>query len=302
MTAAEPVVVGISTHAVRARWGVWDTDVALIQDTYPAAVAAAGGVPVLLPAVPGAVAAVLPRLDALVLAGGPDIDPARYGQDPHERAVLAAARRDEAELELLAAALELGLPLLGVCRGMQLLNVARGGTLLQHLPDVVGHAAHAPTPGTFGTHPVRVHPHSRLAQVLGRQDVTGVPTYHHQAIDELGDGLVATAWTHDGTVEALEDPSLPFCLGVQWHPEAGDDPALFVGLVDAARELREHAAPGAARRVARSSGGRRAAAAAVDAARVPPTRATGGRSVVHHAAVDVHVDLTDARLSAARRG
>lgn len=260
MSQREPVVVGITTHAVRARWGVWDTDVALIQDTYPAAVAAAGGVPVLLPAVPGVVSAALPRLDALILAGGPDVDPARYGQDPHERALPAAAAREESELELLEAAQRRGLPLLGVCRGMQLLNVARGGSLLQHLPDVVGHAAHAPAPGIYGTHPVRVHPHSRLAQVLGRQEVTGVPTYHHQAIDELGEGLVATAWTHDGTVEALEDPALPFCLGVQWHPEAADDPALFAGLVEAAHELREYgSAPSAGRRAGSVGGGRRAA-------------------------------------------
>ena len=126
------------------------------------------------------------------------------------------------------------MPVLGICRGMQLLNVLRGGTLLQHLPDILGRSVHAPEVGATPA-PGHVQPGTKLADLLGRTTVDGVPTYHHQGVDALGAGLRATAWAPDGTLEALEDPDLPFCLGVQWHPEAGDDPALFDALVAAAR-------------------------------------------------------------------
>jgi putative glutamine amidotransferase len=191
--------------------------------------------------VPGVIEAVLPRLDGLLLAGGPDVEPARYGQVPGPHTQPPSTERDEAELRLLAGAVDGGLPVLAICRGMQLLNVARGGTLVQHLPDVLGSAVHAPLPGAYSAHPVRVAGGSRLAAVLRRTDVGAVPTYHHQGLAELGAGLVATAWAPDGTIEAVEDPSVPFCLGVQWHPEAGADPALFLALVDAARRARSAA-------------------------------------------------------------
>ena len=200
---------------------------------------AAGGVPVLLPPVPG-IAAAVGRLDALVLTGGGDIDPAAYGAAPHPRTGGVSAGRDQAELELLAAALAAGLPVLGICRGLQLLNVARGGTLHQHVADLgtAGDSGHTPAPGTFGSHPVRVAPGSLLAGILAADGPLAVATAHHQAIDRLGDGLTATAWAQDGLVEAVElagGEHHPFVLAVQWHPEAGRDPRLFQALVAAAR-------------------------------------------------------------------
>ena len=232
-------VIGLSAYATRAAWGVWDVEAALLPQSYVDAIVAAGGVPVLLPALPGLIDTVLPRLDGLLIAGGPDLDPARYGAQAGPDTQPPSRARDQAEAELLAAAIGLGLPVLGICRGMQVLNVARGGTLIQHLPDTVGTDLHAPAPGEYGQHAVRVAPGSRLAAVLAgpdgaaRPEVT-VPTYHHQGIEHLGAGLVATGWAPDGVVEAVEDPALAVCVGVQWHPEVGDDPALFEGLIAAA--------------------------------------------------------------------
>lgn len=236
-------VIGLSSYAEPARWAAWDAPAALLPLSYAAGIAAAGGVPALLPPVPG-IAAAVGRLDGLVLTGGGDIDPARYGAARHPRTGPASAARDQAELDLLAAALAAGLPVLGICRGLQLLNVARGGTLHQHLADLgaAGDAGHTPRPGTFGSHPVRVAPGSLLAGILGGvvpgdQPLT-VPTAHHQAIDRLGAGLTATAWAADGIVEAAELTGAgqhPFVLAVQWHPEEGDDPRLFRALVAAAR-------------------------------------------------------------------
>jgi putative glutamine amidotransferase len=228
-------VIGISAYREQARWGVWDTGAVLLPQHYCAQVAAAGGVPVLLPPLPGVERAV-GRLDGLVLSGGADVDPGQYGAGAHQRTYGVRPDRDAAEAALLAAALDQGLPLLGICRGLQVINVARGGTLHQHLPDLVGHTDHGPTPGAYGAHPVRVRPGSKLAEVLGRTEVGGVPTHHHQAIDRLGDGLTAVAWTPDGVIEAVEldAPGSPFALAVQWHPEAGTDPSLFRALVTAA--------------------------------------------------------------------
>lgn len=230
-----PPVIGITVYTAEAAWGVWRQDAVLLPSTYVDAVLAAGGLPVLLPPLPGMIEQVLPRLDGVLLAGGPDVDPARYGQRPGPDTQPPSPQRDDAEFRLLAGALDAGLPVLGVCRGMHLLNAARGGTLEQHLPARLEADDHAPAPGVFGWHPVTVAAGTRLAGLLGRTAVDDVPSYHHQGIDRLGAGLVATAWAPDGTVEALEDPALPFCVAVQWHPEAGDDPALFAGLVGAAR-------------------------------------------------------------------
>lgn len=228
-------VVGITAYGERARWRVWDADAVLVPRTYVDMVARAGGVPVVLPPLPDLVTEMLARVDAVVVAGGPDVDPARYGADPHPLTGAPRLQRDAAEAGVLDVVTDRGapVPLLAVCRGMQLLNVARGGTLRQHLPDDVGHDGHAPAPGVHGVHGVRVADESLLRRVLGSPRVE-VPTYHHQGIERLGAGLVATAWADDGTVEALEDPGLPFCLGVQWHPEVGTDPSLFEALVRAA--------------------------------------------------------------------
>jgi putative glutamine amidotransferase len=205
----------------------------LLPANYAEQVAAAGGIPVLLPPLPG-IAAAVRRLDGLLLTGGGDIDPGRYGaqSDPHTSRV--SESRDAAELEALDAAVTAGIPVLGVCRGMQLVNVARGGTLCQHLHNDAGHT---PSPGTFGSHPVRIAEGTRLAGILGTNGAgAGVPTAHHQAIDRLGDGLVATAWAEDGVVEAVERAGAdgPFFVAVQWHPEAGADPRLIKALVGAA--------------------------------------------------------------------
>ena len=237
-SAVRPVI-GLSSYAEPARWAAWELPAALLPLNYAEQVAAAGGVPVLLPPVPG-IAAAVDRLDALILTGGGDIDPAAYGAAAHPRTGRVSVERDRAELDLLAAALTAGLPVLGICRGLQLLNIARGGTLHQHLADL-GPALdpdHTPEPGTFGRHPVRVAAGSMLAEILGADEPFAVPTAHHQAIDRLGAGLTATAWAADGIVEAAEltdGEHHPFVIAVQWHPEAGDDPRLFHALVVAAQ-------------------------------------------------------------------
>lgn len=225
-------VIGITTYRETARWGVWNCPAVLVPADYVRQVSGAGAVPVLLPPIAGDVE-VLDRLDGLVVAGGADVDPARYGADRSPRTGPPAADRDEAELALLAAAVERDLPVLAVCRGLQLLTVLRGGTLVQHLPDVVGSDVHVPAPGTYGNNAVRVAPGSRLAGLLGTEAVWSC--HHHQAVEVLGDGLTATAWAEDGTVEAAELEGARFVLGVQGHPEVGDDARLFAGLVDAAR-------------------------------------------------------------------
>jgi putative glutamine amidotransferase len=232
-------VIGISSYAQQARWGSWDLPAILLPRRYCDMVAAAGGVPVLLPPMDG-VGAVLGRLDGLVLSGGGDVDPARYGAARDEACGPANPARDEAELALCREALASGLPLLGICRGLQVINVALGGTLHQHLPDLVGHDGHSPEVSGYGAHKVSVAPGSQLSAVLGRTEAA-VPTHHHQAIDRLGTGLVGTAWTDDGVIEAAEfqhpdegSPAGPFMLAVQWHPEAGDDLSLFTSLIAAA--------------------------------------------------------------------
>jgi putative glutamine amidotransferase len=236
-------LIGISAYCEQARWGVWDAQAMVLPRRYADRVSAAGGIPVLLPPVPD-IEEALGRLDGLMLSGGGDIDPARYGAPPAPETGSVRAQRDTAEFALLAAAMARRLPVLGICRGMQVINVARGGSLHQHLPAVVGHDGHAPVPGAFGSHPVRVTPGSRLAGILDR-DEADVPTHHHQAVDRLGDGLTATAWTADGTIEAfeLDAGESPFVLAVQWHPEAGDDPSLFRALVAAARDRSAAPAP-----------------------------------------------------------
>jgi len=225
-------VVGITTYRETARWGVWDCPAVLVPADYVRQVSAAGGIPVLLPPIPDDVE-VLGRLDAVVFAGGADVDPERYGAERSPRSGPAAVDRDEAELALLEAAVSRDLPVLAVCRGLQLLTVLRGGSLVQHLPDVVGNDAHVPSPGTYGDNAVRIAPGSRLAGLLGTKAVWAC--HHHQAVDRLGEGLTAVAWAEDGTVEAAELDGARFVVGVQGHPEVGDDARLFEGLVEVAR-------------------------------------------------------------------
>ncbi|RPK33717.1 putative glutamine amidotransferase [Streptomyces sp. ADI92-24] len=225
-------LIGISTYLeASARWGVWDLPATLLPAGYSRLVREAGGLAALLPPdSPDLAASVVARLDAVVVAGGPDVDPARYGALRDPRTGPPAPERDAWESALIGAALESGTPLLGICRGMQLLNVALGGTLTQHLE---GHAGPGGVTGVLGTHTVTPVPGTRYARVVPGD--CAVPTYHHQAVDRLGAGLVASAHAADGTVEAVELPGPGWVLGVQWHPEMGDDVRVMAALVAAAR-------------------------------------------------------------------
>jgi putative glutamine amidotransferase len=229
-------VIGITTYAQEASWGVWKLPAALIPLDYVDAVERSGGRPVLVPPSEEGVQETLEALDGIIFSGGADVDPALYGAEKHRETDPPQARRDAGELALLHAALERDMPVLAVCRGAQLLNVVRGGDLVQHLPDEIGHDQHKQTPGTFVEHPVEMVEGTRLAMLVGkRSDVT---SHHHQGIGRVGEGLVESARAPDGTLEAVEDPSQRFAVGVQWHPEAGEGSALFAGLVEEARRYR----------------------------------------------------------------
>jgi putative glutamine amidotransferase len=216
------------------RWGVWGEPAALLPASYLRVVTRAGGRAVLLPPDPEGAGETVATLDALLVSGGNDIDPALYGAETHPSTVDVRPERDRAELALLGAALDAGLPVLGICRGAQLMAVAHGGALHQHLPEVVGHDGHRPATARFGYHDVRVRTGSRTEAVLGGS--LKVASYHHQGIAAAGGGLEAVAWAEDGSIEAVEsgDPGR-FVLGVQWHPEQDGDERLLVALVEAAR-------------------------------------------------------------------
>jgi len=226
--------IGITTYLEQARWGAWDQPAVLLPHLYVASVHRAGGVPVLLPPLPDGAGEALAGVDGLLVAGGADVEAERYGAVPREGSDDPRPDRDAWELALLGVALERGVPVLGICRGAQVLNVATGGSLHQHLPDVVGSEAHRPAPAQHGRVQVCVQAGSALARAVG--PAVDVPCYHHQAMDRLGQGLRATAWADDGTVEAVELAGDAFVLGVQWHPELdAHDDRLFVALVQAAR-------------------------------------------------------------------
>lgn len=229
-SACSPLI-GISSYLEQARFGVWDVPSAVLPRGYLDGVLHAGGTPVLLPPVGDWEPGHLSNLDGLVIAGGADVDPSCYDADRDPATGPARADRDTSEWKLINLAFKMRIPLLGVCRGMQLLNVVLGGTLQQHLPDHTGTDDHLPTPGTFGRVPVTVAPGSTLGGVLGER--VEVHCHHHQAIDRLGDELVAVAWAADGTIEGIELPAAPFAVGVQWHPEEdGIDRRLFEALVE----------------------------------------------------------------------
>ncbi|MFE2168232.1 gamma-glutamyl-gamma-aminobutyrate hydrolase family protein [Streptomyces sp. NPDC059447] len=225
-------LIGITTYVEEStRYGVWDLPTSLVPSGYYELVQAAGGAAVLLPPdEPASAAEVLGRVDGLIVAGGPDVDPARYGAVRDPRTGAPATVRDQWELALIGAALESGTPLLGICRGMQALNVALGGTLIQHIDG------HVDTPGVTSWHPVRPVPGTRYAELVPQE--AQVPTYHHQAVDRLGSGLVASAYALDGTVEAIELPGPEgWVVGVQWHPERDTDTRVMSALVEAASVL-----------------------------------------------------------------
>jgi gamma-glutamyl-gamma-aminobutyrate hydrolase PuuD len=231
--------VGISTHLVTAQWGVWSRPAALLPASYVEAVAGAGGVPVLLPPAGPMAGPAIGGVDALVLAGGPDIDPARYGAAPHAKTARVQPERDQWELDLLAAALEQGVPVLGICRGIELMNVAFGGDLIQHLPEHGTSIDHRSMPGRYVWHRVRLAGEGLVATALGAEAV--VASYHHQGIGRVGTGLRPVGWSDDGLIEALELSGPDFAIGVLWHPEEHEQsagPGVFAALVDAARRSR----------------------------------------------------------------
>ncbi|KIF02296.1 glutamine amidotransferase [Streptomyces sp. RSD-27] len=229
----QPPLVGLTTYLAHAQWGEWDLPATVLPAAYADCIQAAGGRTVLLPPdAPEAAADVVGRLDAIVLTGGEDVDPALYGAAPHPRTGPPVRERDAWELAVLAAGLARDIPVLGVCRGMQLMNVHAGGTLIQHLPDRVGHHGHNPYPGHFCAHTVATVPGTRIGALLpGTREVA---THHHQAVDRLGAGLIVAARATDGTVEAVESTRHRFAVGLQWHPEMGVDAPVVSALVDAA--------------------------------------------------------------------
>jgi putative glutamine amidotransferase len=207
-----------------------------VPAAYVHAIDRAGGRPLLVPLTTGGVEETLAAVDGMLFPGGADLDPELYGQEPHEATFGVDGERDRAELALLEEALARDMPVLAVCRGSQVLNVARGGDLQQHLPDVVGDETHKHMPGEFADHDVTVEAGTRLAALVG----AGAPvkSHHHQGFGRIGEGLRAAARAEDGTIEAVEDPALRFAVGVLWHPEAGEDLRLFEELVRNARAYR----------------------------------------------------------------
>jgi putative glutamine amidotransferase len=236
-------VIGICTALERARWSVWDQQAYLLPRSYIDAVQRAGGLAVMLPpdeTLERDPDEVLDLLDGLILAGGADIDPATYGAPPHPETRGTVPERDGFEVALARRALARDVPLLGICRGMQLMNVATGGTLLQHLPESHGHHEHRRTPGTFdgADHDVRLSDGSLAARATG-EVLHGTKSHHHQGVDRIGDGFEVTGWSLiDELPEAFEAPERRFALGVQWHPEADERSRLVAALVQEAAAAR----------------------------------------------------------------
>jgi putative glutamine amidotransferase len=226
-------IIGLSTYREEAAWGVWHRRADLLPTQYAVAVEATGGVPVLLPPLtqPGAADAVAARLDGLVISGGADVDPGRYAEPAHPRTTGWRPERDAWESALLDAAEAIGLPVLGVCRGMQVMAVHAGGALHQHVPDLVDHEGHSPGGDEFGAVDVVTTAGTRVAGLVGER--LTVNCHHHQSV-RTHPGYDAVAHAGDGTLEAIETPGDRFCVGVQWHPETAADVGLLGGLVRAA--------------------------------------------------------------------
>jgi putative glutamine amidotransferase len=235
-------LIGICTALEQARWGVWDQPAMLLPRNYIDAIQRAGGVVLMLPPDPGVSAdpdIVLDVVDGLILAGGADVDPASYGESRAPQTVHTVPERDEFELALARRAIERDIPFLGICRGMQVMNVAQGGTLIQDLPTALGHPDHCRFPGSFdgAEHPVHLAAGSRAAAAAGGEHA-GTLSHHHQGIDRLGEDLLVTAWADlDELPEAIEVPENRFAVGVQWHPEADETSRVIAALVEEAREF-----------------------------------------------------------------
>ncbi len=255
MSGSRPVL-GLTTYLQQAQTGVWDVRASFLPAIYIEGVNLAGGIAALLPPQPvdaEIASRVLDGLDGLIITGGRDVDPANYGEQPHpatDEPVEDNRKRDAFEIALVHGAMRRGMPVLGICRGAQVINVALGGTLHQHLPDVIGHTHHQQGNAVFSTSAVRTVPGTRLAALIGES--SHAQCYHHQAIDRLGDGLIVSAQDSDGVIEAVEIPGESFVLAVQWHPEERlDDLRLFAAVVEAAAVYaKEKVAPGG-----RSAGG-----------------------------------------------
>jgi putative glutamine amidotransferase len=230
-------LIGITTDVAVVTFGAWEEESAIVPSDYVRSVERAGGRPLLVPPSEEDVEETLDVLDGVIFSGGSDLDPGTYGQEPHPETKGVLEARDRAELALLEAARARDMPMLAVCRGLQVLNVALGGDLIQHLPDVVGHDDHKHTPGEYADHDVTLEADTQLGRLLGGH--APVKSHHHQGFGRLGSGLREAAYAEDGTVEAVEDPSRRFALGVLWHPEAGEDLRLFEALVEEARRYRE---------------------------------------------------------------
>ena len=243
MTEIRPAI-GICTSLEFARWGVWDQRAALLPWGYVTAIQRVGGLVMMIAPDPVLVThpdEMLDRIDGLILSGGADIDPSSYGAQPHPETKRTVPERDHTEIALVRGALERDMPVLGICRGMQLLNVALGGTLHQHLPDLVGHEDHRRNPGSFDNsdHDVHLEPGSLAARAAG-EEVHVTKSHHHQAVDDIGDGLIVTGRSAlDGLAETIEVPSCRFALGVQWHPEADVESRVIGALVEHAQQYRD---------------------------------------------------------------
>jgi putative glutamine amidotransferase len=240
-------VVGICTAVEQARWGAWDMPSYLLPRNYVDAIQRGGGLALMLPPDPRVTEdpdPVIDLLDGLILAGGADVDPSTYGAERHPLTDPGSLERDEFELALAQRALERDVPFLGICRGMQVMNVARGGTLVQDVPERSGHDEHRRVRGTFdgADHDVRLRPGSLAARAAGEEH-HAAKSHHHQGVDGIGEGLEVTGWAAmDELPEALEDPGRRFALGVQWHPEADETSRLIAALVAEAAAHRAAAA------------------------------------------------------------